>query len=71
MSTNLACLVPCVIGSSREGGPIRLSCWTVYVACRGEAAWVVLCIQHSQSFLYLSAGIAVIGKMVGHVRLLP
>ena len=22
----------------REGGPIRLSCWTVYIACHGEAA---------------------------------
>ena len=22
----------------REGGPIRLSCWTVYIACHGETA---------------------------------
>ena len=44
-----ACLVPCVIGFCPlgEGGPIRLSCWTVHIACQLPSERVVLCIQHS------------------------
>ncbi len=51
----------------REGGPIGLSCCTVHIACHGEAAspGVGRAVYPTilEGFLYLSAGIAVIGKI--------
>ena len=34
----LCCMPGAMRDAPREGGPFRLSCWTVYVACHGEAA---------------------------------
>ena len=67
-----ACLVPCVIGSCPLGREGPLGCvyclpWRSSFPRSGSC-----CVSKSpRGFLYLSAGVAVIGKIGGHVRLLP
>ena len=58
----------------REGGPIRLSCCNVHIACHGEApspergaAYPIPKKITPRGFFYLSAGVAVIGKIGRHV----